>query len=374
MNDALRVLIVDDTKVNIDILVEILGPLYDLSVAMNGETALALAKKNPPDLILLDIMMPIMDGYTTLKAIKDDSNLTNIPVILISALSDVSNKTLGFQLGAVDYIVKPFNIEEVLARVNTHLTLALSKKALENQKDLLEFKVQERTKEILLTQQATIMSFATLAEYRDLETGAHIQRLKEHVEHLAKSLKRMNAYSDILTDAYIDVLVQSSPLHDIGKVGVPDAILKKQGKLTPEEYEAIKLHTLYGFQAIESVEKQLGELPFLHLAKEVALTHHERYDGRGYPYGLKGESIPLSGRILALADVYDALVSKRVYKPPFSHQKSVSIILEGAGTQFDPLVVEAFMAVIEDIRKTAYAQADSEEEALGLITPYSPHV
>lgn len=365
-----KILIVDDTRVNLEILVELLGDHYDVSVATSGEKALQMANEFVYDLVLLDIMMPEIDGYTVLSRLKENPRTEKVPVILISALSDVKNKTLGFNLGAVDYIVKPFNFDEVEARIKTHLTLHVVKMELEDQKLLLEHRVEERTKEILLIQQATMMSFASLAEFRDLETGAHIKRIKEYTRLLATALKSKEKYASMITDKYIEMLYLSCPLHDIGKVGVPDAILLKKGKLTPEEFEVMKTHTTMGKQAIEAVEADLGKLPFLHLAKEIAYSHHEKWDGSGYPQGLKGHEIPLSGRIVALADVFDGLVSKRVYKPAFSLDEAVRIILNGRGTHFDPELVTVFMEVLESLRLMGLLQADSEEERLALSMPF----
>jgi putative two-component system response regulator len=365
------ILVVDDTRINIDILVNILGDDYEVSVAMDGQEALDTIENARPDLILLDIMMPIMDGYTVIEKLKENAITEDIPVIFISALSDISNKTMGFKLGAVDYIVKPFNIEEVRARVKTHLMLSLAQKALQNQNEILEIKVEERTRELMLTQQATIMSSASLAEYRDLETGGHIKRIKEYVHIIAKELMNNPKYQNMINDKYIDFLVQSSPLHDIGKVGVPDAILKKSGKLDTDEFEIMKKHTTYGKNAIETVEKDLGELAFLHLAKEMAYTHHERWDGLGYPRGIKGNEIPLSGRIITVADVYDGLVSRRIYKPPYTHQVAVEMILKGKSMQFDPDVVDAFVGCLEEIRHIAIEQADSVEEREVLMNAYN---
>jgi putative two-component system response regulator len=367
--DSCNILVVDDTKVNIEILVEILGNQYEVSVATGGHSGIQMSNMFDYDLILLDIMMPEIDGYTVLEALKANAKTEKIPVILISALSDVKNKTKGFRLGAVDYIVKPFNAEEVLARVNTHLSLRLAQMAVEEQNELLEKRVYERTQEIALIQQATMMSFATLAEFRDMETGAHIKRIKEYTRIIAKGLMKTSKFSSI-NNKYIEMLVQSCPLHDIGKVGVPDAILLKNGSLTPDEYESMKKHTVFGKLAIEAVENDMGILPFLHLAKEIAYTHHEKWDGSGYPQGLIGEQIPLSGRIVALADVFDGLVSRRVYKPPFTLSVAVGIILEGKGSHFDPVIVDVFIEHLEMIRLMGIQQADSEEERAVLREPY----
>jgi putative two-component system response regulator len=255
----------------------------------------------------------------------------------------------------VDYITKPFTPELVKARVKNHLEL-------KRHQDNLEQLVKERTHELALMQEVTIESMGTLAEYRDPETGGHILRTKNFVKLLSNHLYKHPKFSEYLKDETIDLLYKSAPLHDIGKVAVPDAILKKEGKLTDEEFSEMKKHTVYGYDVLKASETKLGNNSFLKVARELAYSHHEKYDGTGYPQGLKGENIPFSGRMMAVADVYDALISKRVYKPPFSHQKATNIILEGKGTHFDPDVVDAFLALEDDFRKIAFEFADYEEE------------
>jgi len=263
----------------------------------------------------------------------------------LTAYSEIESKTHGFELGAVDYITKPFNLSEVQARIHTHLSLAMIRKELEEQNETLEHLVDERTKEIQLLQEITIESMGTLAEYRDPETGGHIQRTKRYLLELAIQLKTHPHFKDFLTERNIRRLYQSAPLHDIGKVGVSDDILLKPGRLTPEEFEAMKQHTVYGRDALETADGKLEDDSFLTIAKEIAYSHHERWDGTGYPEGLKEREIPISGRLMAVADVYDALISKRVYKEAFSHEKAVEIIVDGRGKHFDPDIVDAFLAV-----------------------------
>lgn len=363
---ACSILAVDDTTYNLDILVSTLGEDYDLAVALNGETALQMAAQAPPDLILLDIMMPGLDGFEVLRRLKDDPLTAEVPVILVSALSEIGDKARGFRLGAVDYLIKPFDVEELQARVRTHLALGQAQVALRRQNEELEERVRERTREVLLTQQATIESMAILAEYRDPETGEHIQRVKGYVALLAAELAARGRHGGTLSREYTDLLVQSCTLHDIGKVGIPDHILLKPGALEPEEFEIMKLHVHYGHQAIEAVQKRLGVLPFLRLAAEIALNHHERWDGTGYPQGLVGVDIPLSGRIMALADVYDALISRRGYKPPYGHQQAVDIIRQGRGRHFDPELVEIFEERHELFRDIAMQGLESEEQRVVL--------
>ena len=343
MEKQKTVMIVEDTEVNIDILVDALQDEYELIVAINGSEALELIEEQKPDLILLDIMMPEMDGYEVLKRLKENSILNQIPVILLSAITDSDSKTKGFSFGAVDYITKPFEIVEVKARVMTQLRLEEALIVLENQNSILEEKVKERTNLIERTNSATIYCLAALAETRDPETGQHIRRTQEYIKELALELQKNGEYEDIRTNEYVDLLYKSAPLHDIGKVGVKDGILLKPGKLTAEEFEEMKKHTIYGGESLMVGIKELGEESFLSLAKEIALTHHEKWDGSGYPYGMSNKEIPISGRLMALSDVYDALTSKRVYKGAFTHNDARNIILEGRGTHFDPDVVNAFI-------------------------------
>ena len=366
-------LIVDDTETNIDILLETLSSITnDIAVALDGMAALDTARQSPPDLILLDIMMPGIDGYEVCRRFKADPALCDIPIIFITAMSEIDNKTRGFELGAVDYITKPFEVVEVRARVKTHLALQQVRDVLARQNELLEIKVRERTHELAMTQEVTIESMAALAEYRDPETGGHIQRTKNYVRVLARRLQNQPRFKDILTDEVIELLYLSAPLHDIGKVGIRDHILLKPGKLTDEEMEEMKRHTVYGRDALKVAADKLGDNSFLRFAMEIAYSHQEKWDGSGYPEGLKGEEIPVSGRLMALADVYDALISKRVYKPPFTHQRAVEIIRQGKGAHFDPGMTDAFMEIQEEFRQIALRFVDFDEERITLAEPYYP--
>jgi putative two-component system response regulator len=345
MNNQKTIMIVDDTEMNIDILVDALQDDYELIVAINGLEAIELVEEQKPDLILLDIMMPEMDGYEVLKKIKGNPDLEIIPVILLSAITDSDSKNKGFSLGAADYVTKPFEIVEVKARVKTHLKIEETRLILENNNIILEEKVKERTKLIEKTNSAAIYCLAALAETRDPETGEHIKRTQEYIRELAFELRKNEKYKDILTDEYIDLLYKSAPLHDIGKVGVRDSILLKPGKLTNEEFEEMKNHAIYGGESLMVGIREVGEESFLTLAKEIALTHHEKWDGSGYPMGLMKENIPISGRLMALSDVYDALVSKRVYKQALGHNEAKNIIIESSGNHFDPDIVDAFIKI-----------------------------
>ena len=366
MNTKPKILIVDDLPDNIHVLIGLLKDTYTLVAAGDGRQALQMLEKRPlPDLILLDIMMPEMNGYEVCERLKANPETRNIPVIFVTAMNDDEDEARGLALGAVDYVLKPFKPELLKARIRNHLDL----KAYQ---DNLEELVAERTDELLLTRDATIQTMAVLAETRDNETGGHIQRTQHYVRILAEQLRDTHPeYRAFLDDEYIDLLFKSAPLHDIGKIGVPDAILLKPGKLTFDEFEEMKKHVEYGRDAIVKAESLLkSDNSFLRLAREVAYSHHEKWDGSGYPNGLTGKDIPLSGRLMALADVFDALISKRVYKPPFPLPKVKSIIMEGSGAHFDPEVVDAFLVKAEEFRRTAITYADTDEERESLLRGY----
>lgn len=359
------ILIVDDERLNINMLVELLGDDYVLLAAKNGEQGLERARGEPtPDLILLDITMPGLNGYEVLLHLRRDEKTAEIPVIFVTAHGDADFETKGFELGAVDYIAKPFSPEVVRARVRTHLSLTFAKRELADQNRILEQKVAERTRELALTQAVTIHSLASLAETRDNETGNHIRRTQNYVRALAENLRRCARFRSFLDQPTIDLIYESAPLHDMGKVGVPDDILLKPGKLTDEEFEVMKTHTILGREAIlrAAPEESNGSMAtFLRFIIEIAHTHHEKWDGTGYPEGLKEEEIPISGRLMAIADVYDALISKRVYKPAFSHEKAVEIIREGAGQHFDPDMAAAFLEIEGEFKQIARQYADLQE-------------
>ncbi|MGD9016632.1 MAG: response regulator [Desulfobacterales bacterium] len=364
-NPGATLLLVDDSTTNLQVLRESLsGSGYKLLIAKSGPAALATARKALPDLILLDIMMPDMDGYEVCRRLKADHDTRRIPVIFLTALAGIDDEAKGLALGAVDYITKPIVPELVRVRVRNHL-------ALKRYQNELEIEVRRQTRDLALTQAVMIESLATLAEYRDPETGGHIKRTQNYVKALAVRLKTHPRFRNELTDEAIDLLYLSAPLHDIGKVGVRDDVLLKAGRLTDKEFMEMKRHTQYGHDALYHTEQKLKKSAFLRYAREIAHTHQEKWDGSGYPQGLKGEAIPISGRLMALADVYDALISKRVYKPPFTHEKAVDIIREGSGTHFDPDIVDAFLDIEDTFRNIAltFADHDEEREALGGSAP-----
>ncbi len=354
------VLVVDDTPQNLKLMVELLRDQYVTLVANSGPRALAVARgAQPPDIILLDVMMPEMDGYEVIRQLKQDESTRHIPVIFLTAKSEVDDETHGLALGAVDYITKPISPPIVLARLKAQLLVKEAADFLRDQNQFLENEVRKRTRQIEAIQDVTVMAMSSMAETRDNETGNHILRTQRFVRTLALQLKDHPRMRHTLTDDYIQLLFKSAPLHDIGKVGIPDHILLKPGKLTVEEFEIMKTHTTIGYESIRRAEVALGmEVDFLVLAKEIALSHQEKWDGSGYPEGLAGDAIPLSARLMAVADVYDALSSKRVYKPAFPHEEVMRIMSEGRGTHFDPDIYDAFVQVHEAFAGTAAAYAD----------------
>ncbi|MGD8931422.1 MAG: two-component system response regulator [Chromatiales bacterium] len=351
---------VDDESFYLDVLVDLLKERYHVTIAKSGEQALKRAMGLPPqDLILLDVMMPEMDGYEVCRQLKQNKRTSDIPVIFLTVKSEVEDEIRGFEVGAVDYITKPISAPVVLSRVKTHLALTKARKLLENQNLILEQRIRERTLEISRTQDVAIFCMASLAETRDSETGNHIHRTQHYVRLLSEYLKDDPGYREYLDDRTIDLLFKSAPLHDIGKVGVPDRILLKPGNLDEAEWQEMKKHTEYGYEALLRAEEEMGSTSFLKIAREVVLYHHERWDGKGYPRGLMGSTIPVSGRLMAIADVYDALISRRVYKLPYSHDEAVSYILSQRGTRFDPVIVDAFEALQDEFQRIARAFPDN---------------
>jgi len=354
------VLVIDDTAANLHVAMELLSSQgFRVLVAEDGEEGLQRARLGSPDLILLDVMMPGIDGFETCRRLKADPATREIPVVFMTALAYTEHKLTGFAVGGADYVIKPIQQEELLARVRTQLENQAAKRILKEQNRLLEAEVARRTEEISLIQDVTIQCMASLAETRDNETGNHIRRTQHYVRALALALRDHPRFAGALSDAAIDLLYKSAPLHDIGKVGIPDAILLKPGKLSVEEFEIMKTHTTLGRDAILSAERMLdAPNSFLRCAREIAYSHQEKWDGSGYPEGLAGEAIPLSARLMAVADVYDALISRRVYKPAFPHAEAAKIILAGSGQHFDPAIVEAFKAIEPEFREIAQRYKD----------------
>lgn len=357
------ILVVDDTPDNIALLSTLLKDRYKVRAANNGERALAIAASQPrPDLILLDIMMPGMDGYEVCERLKIDPHTADIPVIFLTAKVQVEDEEFGLRLGAVDYITKPISPPIVLARVETHLTLKRARQFLQDRNAYLEAEVWRRSREVMAIQEVTIMAMASLAETRDNATGNHIRRTQHYVRALAQHLRHHPRFAAALNDETIELLFKSAPLHDIGKVGIPDRILLKPGRLTPDEFEIMKTHAALGRDAIAAAERYLDTPDsFLRFAREIAYSHQEKWDGSGYPEGLWGEQIPLSARLMAVADVYDALISRRIYKPALPHEQAVAMIREGRDQHFDPDIVDAFLECAEQFRTIAARFADDEQ-------------
>ncbi len=347
------ILIVDDTPENLRVLEELLrSEGYAARSVLDGAAALEEATASPPDLILLDIMMPTMDGFEVCRRLKQDASLRNVPVIFLSALDAVSDKVKAFSLGAADYVSKPFQFPEVLVRVQNHLRLRRLQLELEAHNRKLVELVSEQVREISDSQMATIFALAKLAESRDGETGKHIERVQLYCKLLAATLAELPAYSGRIEESFIENIFLASPLHDIGKVGIRDHILLKEGELTREEFEEMKMHTTLGAQTLEAVRTRYPRNEFLRLGIEIARCHHERWDGKGYPVGLAGRDIPLAARIMAVADSYDAARSRRCYKPALSHAECRKALMERSGTYLDPDVLLAFedvQGLFEDV-------------------------
>jgi putative two-component system response regulator len=354
------VLVVDDSPDNIALLSSFLNAKYRVKVAISGEKALSLVTGDTaPDLILLDIMMPGMDGYEVCRRLKANPLTADIPVIFLTAKTELGDEQKGLELGAVDYIMKPPSPPIVMARISTHLHLKSVRDFLKDKNAFLETEVARRTKEVGIIQDVTMAAMGSLAETRDNETGNHIRRTQNYIKFLAQEMSGHPRFEGQLPASTIELLYKSAPLHDIGKVGIPDNILRKPGKLDPDEFEIMKTHTTLGRDAIIAAEKCL-DTPnsFLALAREIAWTHHEKWNGTGYPRGLSGDDIPLAGRLMAIPDVYDALISERVYKQSFTHEVAVEIIATGSGIQFDPDIAKTFMESADRFKEIASAFVD----------------
>lgn len=340
------VLVVDDVPENLRLLAAVLrrGGLCPRPVT-SGRFAIEAAVADPPDLVLLDVGMPEMSGVEVCRWFKQHEKLRNIPIIFISGLQGTDDKVEAFSVGGVDYIVRPFQAQEVLARITTHLRLRGMQAELTSHADRLRLRIAEQVEEVTASQLATIFALAKLAEARDQDTGQHVERVQTFAKLLAEGMRQLRFNSADLTAAFIDNLFQTASLHDIGKVGTPDAVLLKPGKLNTEEFTEMKKHCALGASTLAAVLKRHPDNQFLRMGVDVARSHHERWDGCGYPDDLKGTTIPLAARVVALADFYDALTSKRCYRPAFSHEDTCRMIQHGKGTHFDPNVVTAFTAL-----------------------------
>ncbi|MES2261546.1 MAG: HD domain-containing phosphohydrolase [Pseudomonadota bacterium] len=351
MNATTRaiVLIADAAPDNLIWLSGLLQEHYEIRLADNGRAALHIAQQVPrPDLLLLDAHLPELDGHALCLQLKRSPDTAALPIILMLDAGQHEQEQRAFCDGAADTLSRPLIAETVLARVANHLQLTQARDLLAHQRLHLEQLVTECTLELTQMVDAVIWAMASLAETRDYETANHIHRVQRYVAALARQLLGHKRFADELSEHTISLLYKAAPLHDIGKVGIPDAILLKPGRLTAEEFEQMKLHTVYGRDAIADVERHLGFTnTFLRYAREIAYSHQEKFDGSGYPQGLSGDAIPVSARLMAVADVYDALISRRVYKPAFTHETAIELIRQGSGEHFDPDVVDA-MLMAED--------------------------
>jgi putative two-component system response regulator len=353
-NESPTVLVVDDTPTNLKLLNDLLKDNYRVKLANNGIRALDLAAAAPPDLVLLDIMMPEMDGYEVCRRLKASEATQHVPVLFLTAKTEIEDEELGFSVGAVDFIHKPISPPIVLARVKTHLQLKAWQDFLQDQNAWLKQEVERRLSDVNRLQEASILVMVSLAEFRDECTGNHIRRTQEYVRILAEQLARQPQYADQLAVPQIELIVKSAPLHDIGKIAIPDHILLKPGKLTAEEFEVMKTHAMRGYEMLKTAGQHMGEQgDFLAMAMDIARWHQEKWDGSGYPDGLAGERIPLAARLMAVADVFDALTTSRPYKTAMSHEQAVAIIEQGSGVHFDPRLIEAFLAVQDEFRRIA---------------------
>lgn len=355
------VLVVDDAPDNLMLIKMLLQSKYRVKLASSGEVALRAAEQLPlPELILLDVMMPEMDGYQVCRSLKSNPLTAEIPVLFLTARNQLEDQRRGFQEGALDYITKPIDPAALQARVATHLQLKYLRDQLRTKTQDIEKIVDARTAEIEKIQDATILAVAAMVETGDSETTHHLRRTQHYVAALARQLQKLPRYAQELSDSNIHTIFKAVPLHDIGKIGSHDPSLRNPGKLSPEEIKLMQQHTIFGRDSILGVEHFLGvSNPFLHYAQEICYSHQERYDGSGYPEGLKGDAIPLSARLMAVADVYDALISRRSYKAAYSHTEAIHILCAGRGEQFDPQIIDALIQI--------------QDEFEGIVKQYPPN-
>ncbi|WP_035383166.1 two-component system response regulator [Ferriphaselus sp. R-1] len=356
------ILIVDDAATNLRLLSGLLSESYRVQVANTGKKGLLLARQHKPDLILLDVMMPGMDGYEVCRLLKQDPDVADIPVIFLTGRSEIEDEQTGLMLGAVDYITRPIAPAILRSRIKAQLAVKSSIDTLRQINDYLDVAVSHRTLELNSIKDAVVMAMSSLAEVRDVDTGNHLIRTKLYMRLLADKLKGHARFDAFLTEHNISLVSKLAPLHDIGKVGIPDRILLKPGRYEPQEMEIMKSHPALGRDAIVHAEELLGaRISFLDLAKDIVYYHHEKWDGSGYPEGLSGDDIPIAARMMAVADVYDALICRRVYKAPMPHEAACKIMLDGRGKHFDPDVLDVFLAHHEDFYAIALSYVDEDD-------------
>jgi len=352
------ILCVDDTPANLSLLNQLLNASYDVKLINAGDKALKLLEHTPVDLILLDVMMPNMDGYEVCKRLKAHKQTQHIPVLFLTALNKTEDEQKALSVGGHDFITKPINPDVLLARIHTHLQLKTFHDKLHTQNQQLETALEQQLSDIYQLQEASLSVMISLAEFRDEDTGNHIRRTQAYVQLIAQQAQ-ISQPQWHLSDEHIQLMTRCAPLHDVGKITIADDILLKPGKLTPDEFAQMQTHAQKGHDILSAASDSMGVYgAVLDMAKTIALSHHEKWDGTGYPQQLKGEAIPLPARIMALADVYDALRSKRPYKAPFSHTKALSIMHDMKGQHFDPRLFACFETVASQINAISEQWAD----------------
>lgn len=359
------ILVVDDAPANLTLISSLLRETYAVKATNHGARALKIAKDEAPDLILLDIVMPDIDGYEVCRRLKSDPQTQAIPIIFLTSKSDVESEQLGMSLGAVDYVTRPISPPILLSRVRAHLMDSFHARTLRVNNEYLEYEVNKRSKEMVALQDVTTLALASLAETRDSDTGNHLRRTQHYVRAIALQLRNHPRFEAFLTDIQIQALFKCAPLHDIGKVGIPDRVLLKPGRFEPAEWEIMKQHPTLGHNAIAKAQMHAhATSEFLETAKEIIYSHHEKWDGSGYPLGLAGDNIPISARLMAVADVYDALICRRIYKEAAPHADAIQVVMDGRGTHFDPDIVDAFCAISHEMHAIATQFADNDDELL----------
>lgn len=353
MADRHIIMLVDDDETSLAIGREILDDRYTVYPIPSGDIFFEIMEKVTPDLILLDIEMPGMDGYEVIKRLKSGPETMEIPVIFLTARSDPGNELEGLSLGAIDYVAKPFSPPLLVQRIENHLLIASQKKELKHYNQHLREMVDEQTKEIRNLQNAILNTVSEVVEFRDDMSSGHIERTLKYLRTMINAMIRNGLYREEIAAWDIDILIAASQMHDVGKICISEEILNKPGKVTAEEFDEIRKHPAFGLMIVEKIKRLIGEPVFLKYAGIFADTHHERWDGSGYPAGLKGQNIPLEGRLMAIADVYDALVSVRPYKQPMRPCEAAELIIQGAGSVFDPALVAIFKTIAEEFAKIA---------------------
>jgi len=339
------IFLVDDDATNLAVGRDTLSAYYDILTLNSGARLLKVLERNIPDLILLDVEMPEMSGYEVIRKIKSKTETANVPVMFLTAKKDGASELEGLSLGAIDYISKPFSPPLLLKRIEVHLLVESQKQELVDFNNNLQSMVEAKTKTVTELQNAVLKTMAELVERRDDITGGHIERTQAYLKVMLAALKDQGVYEEETAEWDVTLVLQSAQLHDVGKIAIKDSILQKTSRLTDEEFAQIKKHTTFGATIIDKIKESTTEQAFLEYAKVLAVSHHEKWDGSGYPNGLKGEEIPLLGRLMAIVDVYDALISERQYKSAFTHKDAVSIMIDGRGKHFDPVLLDLFLGV-----------------------------